>query len=114
MPNDPTPPNAAQPPAAWRPPPVPLDALAPALADPSRWRILWEIGRGEALPVHELARRIGRKPSLTSKHVGVLRKAGLIVAGYGGLYQLAPALRPPPGSQTADLGCCVLRFDRSL
>ena len=114
MPDDPTPTNPVPPATTANPPQIPVEALATALADAWRWRILWEIGRGEPLPVGELARRLGRSPSVTSKHVGVLRKAGLIVAGLGGLYRLAPAWCPTPGSQTADLGCCLLRLDRPL
>ena len=114
MPDDPMTPSAAPPAATSQQPSVPVEALARAFADPSRWRILWQIGQGTPLPVYELARRLGLSQSLASKHVGVLRKAGLIVTGLGGLYQLAPALRPPPGSQTADLGVCTLHFDRAV
>ena len=85
--------------------------MARALADATRWRLLWELGQGEALPVNELARRLGRSPTLISKHMGILRAAGLVTAGFGRLYQLAPAMRPPPGSRLADFGHCLLRLD---
>ena len=91
--------------------PVSIEDLARALGDVTRWRLLWELGQGEPLPVLELARRVGRSPTLTSKHMGILRKAGLVLAGYGRLYQLAPAIRPQPGSRLADLGHCLLKLD---
>lgn len=100
------------PPAASQQPVVSVKDLSRALADPTRWRLLWELGQGEALPVMELARRVGRPASLISKHLGILRKAGLVVIGYyGRLYQYAPALRYVPGARTVDLGQCVMKLD---
>ena len=85
--------------------------LAKALNDPKRWIILRELAKGEALPVQELARRAGSTPNMTSKHMAVLREAGVVVSGYGQLYQLAPGLRPAPGARMLDLGHCHLRLD---
>ena len=89
-----------------------LDRLGLALNDSARWRILRELARGKALPVSELGRRVGRTVDSVSKHMIVLRKAGLVVSGFGRLYELAPGLQPPPGVMELDLGYCVLRLDR--
>lgn len=90
---------------------VPLEKLARLLSDPARWTILRELAKGEPLPVSELARRVGRSADMTSKHMAVLRDAGVVVTGYGRLYQLAPAYRPAPGATTLDLGHCHLTLD---
>ena len=87
---------------------VSIENLARTLADPKRWLILQELGKGEALPIKELARRIGSKPDTTSKHMAVIREAGIVVSGYGRLYSLAPVFRPPAGATSLDLGHCTL------
>lgn len=87
-----------------------LPNLARVLGDKARWIILRELARGEALPVKELARRTACTPAMTSKHMLALRKAGMVVVGYGRLYHLAPALRPAPGATTLDLGHCLLKI----
>lgn len=96
------------------PPRLDFETVCFVLNAPVRWRILRELAKGEALPVQELARRLGVGPSLISSHVGVLRTAGLAVVGYGRLYSLAAALRPAPGSATIDLGYCILRLDQPM
>jgi DNA-binding transcriptional ArsR family regulator len=89
---------------------IPLNKLARVLADPKRWKILQELAKGEALPIKEIANRIGRKPDMTSKHMAVIRDAGLVVTGYGHLYLLAPAFRPPAGATSIDLGHCSIHL----
>ena len=100
--------------SASTPPMMPLAKLARVLSDPTRWRILRELAKGEALPVQVLAGRAGSTPNLTSKHMSVLRKAGMVVVGYGRLYQLVPEMRPAPGAMHLDLGHCHLRLDTPL
>ncbi len=90
---------------------IPLEKLAGVLSDPGRWLILQELGKGEPLPVQELAKRTGRSAGMTSKHMATLRDAGVVVVGFGRLYQLAPVVRPAPGAKILDLGLCQLRLD---
>jgi DNA-binding transcriptional ArsR family regulator len=85
--------------------------LASILHDPVRWRILRELCPGESLPVIELAMRARTKATKVSKHMAVLRKAGLVTTSYGRLYKLAPALKPDLTAQRLDLGHCVLKLD---
>ncbi len=90
---------------------ITVEALARVLGDPGRWAILRELAKGEALPVQELASRVGRSAGMVSKHMAMMREAGLVVAGYGRLYQLAPAMRPAPGATMVDLGQCLLKIN---
>lgn len=90
--------------------PLPLESLASALADPLRWRILADLSRGEPRMVLEIARRFDRPPSTISKHMGVLRRAGIVVSGSGGLYRIADRFRGAPGQREIDLGVCLLRL----
>jgi hypothetical protein len=68
------------------------------------------LAKGEAMPVKELARRIGKTPAMTSKHRASLRGAGLVVAKYGRIYQLIPAIMPAPGATHLDFGDCLLKL----
>jgi hypothetical protein len=90
---------------------IKLKHLSRVLNVPARWRILRELARGEALPVKELAVRARCPAASASKHMALLKKAGLVVVGYGRLYKLAPDVQPEPGGQRLDLGHCVLKLD---
>ena len=81
------------------------------LSDPTRWSLLRELGQGEALPVQELARRVGQSPAATSRHLGIMRRLGLVTTGYGRLYALAPAYQPADGANTIDFGHFVARLN---
>lgn len=88
-----------------------LAQLAILLGDESRWKLLRELGKGQPLPVKELAARISRSPSGTSKHLSVMRKVRAVTVGFGRLYSLAPAFRPAPGTAVIDFGYGVVRLD---
>jgi len=61
--------------------------------------------------VIEIARRIGRKDDLISKHLAVLRQSGLVVTGQAGMYRIPPQFLPAPGQRIVDYGACLLRFN---
>jgi DNA-binding transcriptional ArsR family regulator len=69
------------------------------------------MSQGESLPVIEIAIRAGIKPTKASKHLAVLRKAGLVTSSYGRLYKMSPILKPDLVGQRLDLGHCVLKLD---
>ncbi|MFE6749746.1 ArsR/SmtB family transcription factor [Kitasatospora purpeofusca] len=54
-------------------------AVLKAVADPSRYRLLWALSRRE-LPVSELAQLLGAHVAATSQHLARLRAAGLVVS----------------------------------
>ncbi|MEV7927758.1 ArsR/SmtB family transcription factor [Kitasatospora sp. NPDC059811] len=54
-------------------------AVLKAVADPSRYRLLWALTRRE-LPVSELAELLGAHVAATSQHLARLRAAGLVVS----------------------------------
>ena len=59
---------------------VPLpnfNLLLHALQHPLRWKILKELSAGEGLLTSELVTRVGGYTDLVSKHLAVLRRAGL-------------------------------------
>ena len=99
-------------PAAGSAPVAPaLTPLLAAIGDPVRWRILSELSAGEPLMVIEIAERIKRDAGLVSKHLAVLRQAGLVVAGRARLYQIPKQYLHAPGQRLADYGHCLLRLD---
>lgn len=61
----------------------PLDQVFAALADPTRRAILASLRRGQA-PVHTLAGDFAISRPAVSKHLGVLRAAGLVREGRRG------------------------------
>ena len=99
----------------WKPiphPPPPRSvpaALSRVLGDPRRWAILRELAKGEPLPIYLLASIIRISESSTSKHMAVIRNAGVAISGLGNLYTLAPAYRADPETQEIDFGHCVVR-----
>jgi len=89
-----------------------FENLCFALNDMARWLILRELSKGEPLPAIELARRVGRSANSISKHLQVLRDAGVAEQTYARCYRLAPQVRFSPETQQLDLGRCILRLDR--
>ena len=89
-----------------------LDSLSLLLSDATRWRALRELAKGEALPVSELGRRVGRTANAMSKHMAVMCRVGVAQVGFGRLYGLVPAFRPVAGK--IDFGHCVMRLDTPL
>jgi DNA-binding transcriptional ArsR family regulator len=55
-----------------------MEAIWPALADPHR-RAMLDVLREGPLPVGELAETLGLSQPMTSKHLRVLREAGLVL-----------------------------------
>ncbi|MEU1289704.1 metalloregulator ArsR/SmtB family transcription factor [Kitasatospora sp. NPDC005856] len=54
-------------------------AMLKAVADPSRYRLLWALSRRE-LPVSALADLLGAHVAATSQHLARLRAAGLVLS----------------------------------
>lgn len=89
-----------------------LEQICTLLSDRTRWILLRELLKGEPLPPMELARRAGRSRDAISKHLAMMRRAGVVVKGYGGLYSLSPPFRTGIGpGGTLDLGYCLLRLE---
>ena len=99
---------------APQPPKLSLASVTLLLSDPTRWQLLRELAKGEALPVGELARRLGRNRDAISKHLGVMRRVGVAAAGFGRLYSLVPAFRPAAGTAVLDFGHCTVRLDTPI
>jgi predicted transcriptional regulator len=91
-------------------PRIPLETLTKVFATADRIRILRELAKGEALMTKELAARSRRSESMTSKHLRVLREAGIIRRGRGNLHSLLPAHTVPGRPDLVDLGSCLFRF----
>lgn len=86
-----------------------------ALADETRWRIVRELLR-KTLTVTELTERIGANQYNVSKHLRVLREAGIITTEKDGknlLCTVDAALRQKiaRNKNQLDLGCCTFQFD---
>ena len=95
--------------------------LLSVVADPARWVVLRELAGGQSLTVRELAVKAGRTPNQMSKHMAVLRKAGVVelVAPPDGdgrkqVHRVPEVFRRVDGEGrvTLDFGVCVLRFGK--
>ena len=97
----------------------PLDCVGAlkALGEETRVRIIGLL-MAEPLGVGEISRRLRVSPYNVSKHLRILREAGLLDVAKDGrrrLYALPDAIRRQGASQqrVLDLGCCSFQFDRS-
>jgi ArsR family transcriptional regulator len=66
-----------------------------ALSDVHRLRLLYALRRGE-LCVCQLIELMGRAPSTVSKHLSILRDAGLLVSRKAGRWVYYRQADPPP------------------
>jgi len=86
-----------------------------ALADETRWRIVREL-LAEPRMVGELVKRLNVSQYNVSKHVRILREAGILETKRDGKHVLCRVAedfrkRLTRGGNVLDLGCCTFRFD---
>ena len=91
------------------PPLVPFDTLVQTLSAPVRCAILGALSGGEPRMVNEIAKIIGQKPGLVSKHLAVLRGAGLVVLTRR-LYQVPAHYIAVADKRHLDFGHCLLHL----
>jgi DNA-binding transcriptional ArsR family regulator len=87
-----------------------------ALGEPTRLRLVRQLIAG-AKPVTELCDTLHVTPYNVSKHLRVLKEAGLLEVekqGQQRIYALATAFREKlsNNAKTLDLGCCQFHFDK--
>jgi DNA-binding transcriptional ArsR family regulator len=88
----------------------PLGALSKAIGAPLRWAILTELGSGEPRMVKEIALKLRKSPTLVSKHLAVLRRAGVVEVGRAGVYQIPKHFVVAADKRHIDFGHCLLRL----
>ncbi|MBC8001692.1 MAG: winged helix-turn-helix transcriptional regulator [Opitutaceae bacterium] len=86
-----------------------------ALADETRWRIVREL-LVEPLTVGGLVERLGATQYNVSKHIRILREAGILETERDGKHvecRVAGDFSKTPGARgnCLDLGCCKFRFE---
>ena len=84
-----------------------------ALADRSRLRIIRTL-LDQALTVNDISERLGISQYNVSKHLRILREAGLVEAtklANRREYAILSQHRGQDGAAVLDLGCFVFRFD---
>ncbi len=91
------------------PPLMTFKSFVEAIGAPVRASILGALSDGEPRMVNEIAKIIGQKPGLVSKHLAVLRGAGLVVLNRR-LYQVPAACVADAGKRHLDYGHCLLRL----
>lgn len=94
-------------------PAIPLHTVLNIISSPARWRILRELASGDQLMVTEIAERTRQSKDVTSKHIGVLRAAGIVLQGRNRLYQIAPQFLADKAERLIDFGYCLLRMNIS-
>ena len=87
-----------------------------ALADKTRWHIVEELLAGP-LTVGEIAARVKASQYNVSKHVRILRQAGIVETAKDGKHlrcHIAPCFqrKMAKDKKQLDLGCCVFRFGK--
>jgi DNA-binding transcriptional ArsR family regulator len=89
-----------------------------ALSDETRWRIVRMLLGMERANVNALAGMLQVKQSNVSKHLRILREAGIVISSKEGTVvwcRIMPEFRQRlrDGEKVLDLGCCTFRFDQS-
>jgi DNA-binding transcriptional ArsR family regulator len=89
-------------------------AYLKALADGTRWHIVQELLL-RPLTAGQLGDRLKVSQYNVSKHLRILREAGIVETARRGRYlqcQIVPTFRRKvgKGKNQLDLGCCVFRF----
>ncbi len=88
----------------------PLGKFIAAAGSPLRWKILGELAAGEPLMVKEIAERLKCSSSLVSKHLAVLRRAGMVMVGHAGVYLIPPHFPIATAARHVDFGHGLLRL----
>lgn len=86
-----------------------------ALADETRWRIVRELLK-QTLTVSELTARLGANHYNVSKHLRILREAGIVTTEKDGknlncTVDVELKQKIARHQNQLDLGCCTFRFD---
>ena len=89
---------------------IPFPALITALSDATRWRILAAIVEVGPLQIVEFSQRLKIPATNISKHITVLRRAGIVTADRPNLYGIR-AEYLIPGQRAINLGPCILQLD---
>lgn len=98
-------------PSAAALPAISLENLASGLGSPLRLRMLREIARSEnGLMIVELSERLGMKAANASKHMKVLRDAGLVITNRAGMHTCPPGRLVSREDAVIDYGSCLLRL----
>ena len=88
---------------------MPFKQFVETIGAPVRCDILGALSDGEARMVNEIAKIIGQKPGLVSKHLAVLRSAGMVVLNRR-LYQVPAAYVADAEKRHLDYGHGLLRL----
>jgi len=94
----------------------PCIKMLKALADPTRWRIVAELLHAP-LMVGEIGQRLDISQYNVSKHVRILREAGIATTQKRGKSvecSITPSFRQrlDENEHVLNLGCCTFRFDQ--
>jgi DNA-binding transcriptional ArsR family regulator len=100
----PEPPSAAA-------PTLRLETVLTCISSTTRWDILRELADGGSLMVSELSRRTGWDAPVISKHLAILRKAGIVINPRGRLFEIAPQCVADKSQRLLDFGWCTLRMN---
>ena len=87
----------------------PFERLVQAVGAPVRCAILGALSDGQPRMVNEIAKMIGHSPGLVSKHLAVLRGAGMVVLNRR-LYQVPAQFVAAADKRHLDYGHCLLRL----
>jgi len=91
-------------------------AYLKALGDGTRWQMVQVLLQGP-LTAGQLGERLKASQYNVSKHLRILREAGIVETARRGRYlhcQIVPCFQQKvaKGKNRLDLGCCVFRFDK--
>jgi len=95
--------------------PIVCIKMLKALGDETRWRIVQALLKHPAT-VNEITSQLNATPYNISKHLRILREAGIVAQTKEGKHvrcEVVPEFRQrlAKGRNELDLGCCTFRFE---
>jgi DNA-binding transcriptional ArsR family regulator len=93
--------------------PLKFEELVAILGSASAWKVLRALADGSSLLTNEISDRCGLSRPTVSDQVARLRRAGIVIAPRGKLYEIAPQFIADKTKRILDFGVCLLRLGAS-
>jgi DNA-binding transcriptional ArsR family regulator len=101
---------SASSPASNQPAALPFEPFLSILGSIQAWKVLRVLADGSSLMTNEIAERSGLPNDSVSGQIARLRRAGVVIAPRGKLYEIAPQFLADKTERVLDFGVCLLRL----
>ena len=89
---------------------IPFEPLLGILGSIQAWKVLRVLADGSSLMTNEIAERSGLANHSASDQIARLRRAGVVIAPRGKLYEIPAQFLADKTERVLDFGVCLLRL----